>query len=101
MISEVIKIDIGKIVERGDSIDKIEVDQGMNKIMEEEILEVMQEHTKIFERQNSRGEYRNNYRGEGYSRSRDRNRSRGRSFSSNFSNDRNNRSTSNSRSRSG
>ena len=56
---------------------------------------------KNFERQNSRGEYRNNYRGEGYSRSRDRNRSRERSFPRNFSGHRNNRSTSNNRSRSG
>ena len=41
MISEVIKIDIGQIVGTGDSKDKIEVDQGMNKIIDEEILEVM------------------------------------------------------------
>ena len=47
MISEVIKIDIGQIVETGDSIDKKEVDQGMNKIIEEEILEVMQGCIKI------------------------------------------------------
>ena len=40
-ISKVIKIDIGQIVEIGYSIDKIEVDQGRNKIIEEEILEVM------------------------------------------------------------
>ena len=32
----------------GDSIDKIEVDQGMNKIIEEESLEVMQEHIKFW-----------------------------------------------------
>ena len=38
MISDVIKIDTGQIVETGDSVDKIEVDQGMNKIIEEEIL---------------------------------------------------------------
>ena len=44
-----------------------------------------------FERHNSRGEYINNYRDEGYNRSRDKNRSRERAFSSNFSNDRNNR----------
>ena len=31
----------------GDSIDKIEVEQGINTIIEEEILEVMQEHIKI------------------------------------------------------
>ena len=55
-----------------------------------------------FERQNSREEYRINYRDEDYIRSRDRNRStRERSSSSNFSNDRNNRSTSNNKSRSG
>ena len=41
LISEVIKIDIGQIVEVGDSIDKTEVDQSMNKIIEEEILEVV------------------------------------------------------------
>ena len=35
MISEIIKIDTDQIVETGDSIDKIEVDQGMNKIIEE------------------------------------------------------------------
>ena len=44
LISKVIKIDIGQIVETGGSIDKIELDQGMNKIMEE----VMQGHIKIF-----------------------------------------------------
>ena len=54
-----------------------------------------------FERQTSRGEYRNNYRDEGYGISRDKNRSRERSFSRNFSGNRSNRSTSNSRSRSG
>ena len=32
MISEIIKIDTGQIVETGDNIDKIEVDQGMKKI---------------------------------------------------------------------
>ena len=40
MISEVIKIDIVQIVETGDNIIEIEVDQGMNKIIEE-ILEAM------------------------------------------------------------
>ena len=49
MISEIIKIGTGQIVETGDNIDKIEVDQGMNKIIEEEILEVMQLCIKIFE----------------------------------------------------
>ena len=47
MISEIIKIDIGQIVEARDSIDKVEVDQGMNKTIEEKILEVMQENIKI------------------------------------------------------
>ena len=46
-ISEIIKIDIGQIVETGDSTDKIEVHQGMKKNTEEEILEVMQECIKI------------------------------------------------------
>ena len=41
MISEVITINIGQIVDTGDSIDKIEVDQGMNKTIEEEMLQVM------------------------------------------------------------
>ena len=47
MISEVIRIDIGQMVETGDSIDKMEVDPGMNKIIEDEILEVIQGHIKI------------------------------------------------------
>ena len=47
MISEVIKINIGQIVKTGDSIDKTEVDLGMNKIIEEDILEVMQGCIKI------------------------------------------------------
>ena len=41
MISNIIKIDIVQKVETEDSTDKIEEDQGMNKIIEEEILEVM------------------------------------------------------------
>ena len=47
MINEVIKIDIDQIVETGDSADKIEVEQGLNKIIEIEILEVMQDTIKI------------------------------------------------------
>ena len=35
MRSEVIRIDIGWIVKTGDTIDKIEVDLGMNKIIKE------------------------------------------------------------------
>ena len=54
MISKVIRIDIGQIVEIGDSTEKTVVDQGMNKIIEEEILEVMQENIN-FERKNSKG----------------------------------------------
>ena len=49
MIDEIIQIDTGQIVETGDSIDKIEIDQVRNKIIEEEILEVMQEYFKIFD----------------------------------------------------
>ena len=40
-ISEVIRIDIGQILETGDSIDKIEVPSHMNKIIEAEIVEVI------------------------------------------------------------
>ena len=47
MINEFIKIDIGQIVETGDSADRIEVDQGLNNIIEEEILEVIQGNIKI------------------------------------------------------
>ena len=54
--------------------------------------------TRNFDRQNSRGEYSNNYRNESYGRSRNGNRSRERSFSRNISGNRN-RSISNSRSR--
>ena len=41
MISDVIRINIYQIVETGDSIDRIEVGLGMNKIIGEAILEVM------------------------------------------------------------
>ena len=54
-----------------------------------------------FERQHSRGEYRENYKNKNYSRERGRNRSRERSFSRNINDRRNNRSISNSRSKSG
>ena len=47
MISEVIRTDISQIVEAGDCLDKAEVDQGMNKIIEEEILVAMQGCIKI------------------------------------------------------
>ena len=48
MIEEIIKIDTDQIAETGvfNLVDKEEVDQGMNKIIGEEILEAMQEHTK-------------------------------------------------------
>ena len=49
MISEIIKIDTGQIVETGDSTDKLEVDQCINKIIQEEILEVLQERIKFLE----------------------------------------------------
>ena len=32
MIDEIIRIDIGQIVKKGDSIGKVEVDLGMNKL---------------------------------------------------------------------
>ena len=92
---------LDQIEETGDSIGKTEADPGMHKIIGEEIFRGNVRTHQNFERQNSRGENRNNYRNEGYRRSRDRNRSRERSFSRDFSSDRNNRSTHNSRSRSG
>ena len=49
MIIKIIKIDTGQIVETGESIDKIKVDQGVNKIIEGEVLEITQEHIKILE----------------------------------------------------
>ena len=51
MIEEIIKIGIDQIVEIGEFnlVDKVEVDKGTNKIIGEEILEVMWEHTKILE----------------------------------------------------
>ena len=52
-------------------------------------------------RQNSRGEYRGNYRNEDYCRERGRSRSRESSFSRNINNRRNDRNISNSRSSSG
>ena len=81
-------------------VDKVEIDQGMNKIIGEEILEVMWECTKSLEK-DSRGEYRGSYRNEDYSRERGRSRSRERSLSRNIDNRRNDRSIRNSRSRSG
>ena len=39
IISEAIRIDIGQIVKTGDSIDRIQVGLGMNKIIGEVILE--------------------------------------------------------------
>ena len=47
MISEIIKTDIGQILETEGSIDKIAVDQNMDKIIEVKILEVMQEYIKV------------------------------------------------------
>ena len=86
-------MDIGQIVEIGDSIDKIEVDQGMNKIIQEETVRGNVRTYQNFERQNSRGEYRNTVIemkviavveiGTGLEKD---------PFSRNFGNDRNNRS---------
>ena len=101
MISEIIKIDTGQIMETGDSIDKIEDINYRGKNYRGGNFRDNTRTYQNFERKNSRGEYRNNYRDKGYGRIRDRNRSRVRSFSRNFSNRRNDRSTSNSRSRSG
>ena len=47
MISKVIKIVAGQIVETRDSIGKIEVDQDMKKVIEEEAFRVRQENIKI------------------------------------------------------
>ena len=47
MFSEIIKTDIGQIGETEGSIDKIEVDQDIHKIIEVKILEVTQELIKI------------------------------------------------------
>ena len=51
MIEEIIKIGIDQIAEIGEFnlVDKVEVDQGMHKIIGEEILEVTREHSKILE----------------------------------------------------
>ena len=50
MNSEIIKIGTDQIVVTGEiSIDKIDVDQGMNKIIGEETLEAMWDHFKILE----------------------------------------------------
>ena len=86
MTGEIIRIDTDQIAEIGELnlVDKAEVDQGMNKIMGEEILEVKWTYQN-FGRQNRR-EYRGNYRNENYSRGRGRSRSRERSFSRNINN---------------
>ena len=47
MISEIIKIDIGQILQTEGIIDKIEVDQDIDKIIEVKMLEVTLEHIKI------------------------------------------------------
>ena len=99
--SEVIRIDIDQLVETGDSIGKTEADQGIHKIIRRGKSGGIERMNQNFERQSSRGDYRNKHRNESYGGSRDRNRSKERSFSRDFSGNRNNRSTSNSRSRSG
>ena len=83
----------GQIAGIEDSLDKIEVDLDLSQ--EGTIFE----NSRRYNRQNSRGEYRNdNYRSSGYKRGRDR--SRETSFSGKYSGNRN-RSTSDSRLRSG
>ena len=96
MITKTTKVGIGQIVETGETStgEIIEIDQGMNKTIEVDILQEMQEHIKILEDRIVEGD-------DSYGRSRDRNRSRERSFSGNFSNRRNNRSTNTNRSRLG
>ena len=47
MINEVITIYIDQIVQAENSIDKIEIDQGMTKIIDKVVLEVIQGHIKI------------------------------------------------------
>ena len=51
LIEKIIKIGTDQTVELPDLnlVENVEVDQGMNKIMREEILEVMWEHIKILE----------------------------------------------------
>ena len=46
MFSEIIRIDVCQIVEIGDSIERTEADQGIYKIIGEEMLEEMQGHIK-------------------------------------------------------
>ena len=84
MIEEIIKVGIDQTVEieEFNLVDKVEVDQGMNKIIGDEILEAMQDHIKILKDRivENTGE---NYRNERYSRERGMSRSRERSFSRN------------------
>ena len=84
MISEVVKIDIGQIVEMRRQYRQ---DRGRPKYKQNYRGGNFRGKARMyqnFERQNNKGEYRNNYRDEGYRRSRDRNRSRERSFSRNI-----------------
>ena len=55
MISEVIKIDISQLVETGDNIDKIEVEQGMNKNYRGGNFRGKSRMYQDFKRQNNRG----------------------------------------------
>ena len=106
MIEEIIKIGIDEIaeIEKFNLVDKVGVDQGINRIIwmsigKKDFRGNMRTYQN-FKRQN-RGKYRRNYRNENYNRERDRSRSRERSFSRNISNRRNDRSINNSRWRSG
>ena len=73
--SEAIKIDTDQIVETGEiRIDKTGVDLGMNKIIEEEILEAMWgTYQNYLKTENSRGKYSETFIGmKDYSRDRGR-----------------------------
>ena len=97
MINEIIKIGTDQIVVTGKiSVDKMEVDQGMNKIIGEEILEITWEHTEVLEDRIVE-ENIEVIIGMKIMKS----RSRERSFSRNINNRRNDRSINNGRSRSG
>ena len=99
IIGEIIKIGIDQIAEtiEFNLVDKVKVDQGVNRIIGM-ITGGKCENYQNCGRQN-RGGYRGNYRNESYNIERCRSRSRERSFSGYINNRRNNRSISYSRSR--
>ena len=101
IISKVTRIDIDQIVETGDSIGKREADPGMHRIIDEEIVEVMQGCIKILKDKTVGESIKVITEMKVMAETVDRNRSRERSFSRDCSSAGNNRSTSNSSSRSG